>query len=189
MSPKIRKTLVFGLGGVFLSSFLLSVVYASLSNVNLTVRGEATLLPEEKPVEIVEAAVFDSNLSNLELTEVIQTNGTMFQSKVALEASAEAFVEFKLRFLNNTENEREFSGVVVNPNFYDNDLIQFSLSGLQAGDKLRGEEVCEATIRFSYIEDFAPSSETELNSFLNFRFIEPETVGETDAIRGTVDED
>ena len=73
----------------------------------------------------------------------------------------------RIRLYNSA---KEFKGVVYDSNFYDNEDIDFEVTGISIGDTIDPNETIVANLTFKYKEQQQHYAERVLNSYLNFKF-------------------
>ena len=84
---------------------------------------------------------------------------------------------------NNSSDDYYFDDVVYGSNFYDNNNIDYTLSGINHGDKISIHETKTFTITFKYTDEYKNSNPTSfdnvLNSYINFKFIKGYSISYT----------
>lgn len=145
----------------------LSVGYATVSSVDLTISGNiAYVLPEK--LLITDATVPSGST-------VVTFYDTMVNPIINLSNNnLSSEVSMSVTLYNNADNEYAFEGVTYEPGFYDNNNIDYYLSGISVGDILGENQSKTFNIIFKYSDSYKLSASApytnSLNAFLKINF-------------------
>ena len=154
---------------IILSCCFLSIGYASIANINLSLTGTAQL---DKQTGIVISSVVLDNYSgvDLDLSEINTYYKTMLDSKTVLGNDPTSYITYHVTVTNLSNKEKRFTGVIFDDEFYDNEDITYELIGLDVGDTVAAGESKTFTVKFKYLDQENPPTNTVLNSVIKFNF-------------------
>lgn len=93
----------------------------------------------------------------------------MLQSKVVLsEYDITSQITYQITVYNSTDYDYGYNGTVYDSEYYDNDTIGYTISGINVGDILPAKSSLSFTITFNYKTDTITNN--VLNSYINFIF-------------------
>ena len=99
---------------------------------------------------------------------------TILNSSIALsETDLTSSITYEIVIYNNSNSDRFFNRVTYSDNFYDNNEITYSLTGISKGDCIKAKGTISFFITFKYAEDTKEVTNNILNSYLNFVFTAP----------------
>ena len=157
---------------ILIATLFMSVGYATINNVILSVSGSGNVAIERSVHITVATSAHSASTIN-------SFSGTMLNSTVDLTNNNPE--TFTITINNNTTDNYIFDQVLRDTEqslFYDNQNITFSLNGLNRYDTLNAGQSVTFTITFDYVNGFTPSSPSDkvLNSYINFKFRKGYTV-------------
>lgn len=155
---------------IIASTFFLSIGYAGLESITLDIDGEVTAVPPSD-VFISDVKYSTSANADIEKSKIHQYYQTIMKSTIVLGSSANSSIIYQITVYNNGEEKYVFKDVEHSDGeFYDNLDIVYSLEGIKQGDVLQSKKSISFSITFHYLNN-AVSSNTSLNSYLNFKFV------------------
>lgn len=161
------KNIIKYMSLIMLSTLLLGIGYASISDINLSLNGTAKL-DKDKSVLITDASILSSSGVDSDLSTINNYFHTNLDSTIELDGETST-VTVQVKLLNNTSKDMAFKGIVYDENFYDNENITYELSGLNVDDVLKPNDEVTCTLTFKY-SNYSQDVEKILSSVLNFRF-------------------
>lgn len=173
MKKNIHKKLFVFLNVIVSLTLLISLGYAQISNVDLSIDGDVSLLQQNGIVisNIHYSSCNDMTTDSVTIDTYYQS---MFTSHVELGNTSSSFITLEVTIKNLTSDPYIFDGLVYDSNFYSNSNIVPSLSGITDNTTILnpdGETGDEVTfyLTFSYLD---PNNITNqiLNSTINFHF-------------------
>ena len=174
---------------IILSCCFLSIGYASIANINLSLTGTAQL---DKQTGIVISSVVLDNYNGVDpdLSEINTYYQTMLDSKTVLGNDPTSYITYQVTVTNLSNKEKIFTGVIFDDEFYDNENITYELVGLDVGDTVAGGESKTFTVKFKYLDQENPPTNTVLNSVIKFNFKDKYDYGfDTDCVFNGVGND
>ena len=96
------------------------------------------------------ADVYESNISIL--------YSTMMQSRVVLNENVNSTLTMNITIYNKSDDDVYFDKTVYGENFYDNNNIDFTLSGITHGQKLSKNDNVSFTMTFKYTDAYKASN-------------------------------
>ena len=158
---------------LFVASLFMCVGYATVNNITLDLAGEANIL--RTPMIFILTADIDPNSdANVSDSAISLTYETLMESTVVLNNDVDSELTMNITIKNTTDTTTFFDQVVYDSGFYDNNNIDFTLSGLVHNQSLNPGASVNFTITFKYTDAYKatnPSTFTNtLNSYLNFQF-------------------
>lgn len=164
---------------IIISTIFLGVGYASVSNIDLTITGDATISPSEN-IEIISIQYKESSNPDLASLNSLNITKNIMQSKIQLNRDKDAYVTYTVTVKNNTPDDLNFIDVIKNNNFYTNNndtfnsQIVYEIEGISTYEEIyKDGGTLTFDIKFKYnvanTEEILFANEI-LNSYLNFRF-------------------
>ena len=160
------------IGVVFLLSFIFGIGYANITAANLSITGVATS-SGQTGVVISDVTYLSNTYGNVSNSNINTYYQTMMDSTIALTDNYLSTITYQVTITNLGNYEKEFQGVQYDAEFYDNEDIDFEITGLTIGDLISANETKVVNITFKYKEQKAHYENTVLNSYLNFKFDSP----------------
>ena len=160
---------------IFLTTSILGIGYASISEVDLNVNGIASL-EEQNGIYITNVQYLSNNNANPENSNINTWYQTGLNTKTVLNNASDSTITYEITIINEYLVPYEFEDVKYLNDLYDNEDITFVLNGLSPGDELYPNETVTFTITFKYKDMKDSYSNTELNSYLNFKFVPLHTI-------------
>ena len=159
---------------ILLATIFLSICYASVSEVNLSISGTAEAgMPKSLLITNVAYNSTNSNTNSTNST-IKSTYLTTMNSTIGLDDNSSSEITYTVTIYNNTSYTYVFDDAIYDPAFYDNNNIEFSLSGISKWSTVNAKHSITFNITFKYKEGFTPSSsdplDNVLNSYINFKF-------------------
>ena len=158
---------------IFIASLFMCVGYATVNNVTLNLAG-ASSVASQKGIFIYDAQIDENSNANVASSNIALTYGTVLESTVVLNNNVNSTLTMEITIYNKEASTAIFDKVSYGSNFYDNNNIDFTLTGLTHGQEVRSNESVTFTITFKYTDAYKatnPSTFTNtLNSYLNFDF-------------------
>lgn len=158
---------------IVIASFFMSIGYASIDSVTMDINGTAEAeIP--KNVFITNANINQSSNANLSQSHINLFHETLLNSTVVLNDNVNSTLTIDINVKNNSNDDLYFDQVVYDPEFYDNNNIDFTLSNISHGDLLTKGSSTSFSITFKYTDSYKASNPTTfanmLNSYLNFKY-------------------
>ena len=178
MKEKIKDKIQANMRNIYLlaiviASVFMCVGYATVNNVTLDLAGNASIVASPT-IYIFDADIDPTSNGNVAASEILLTHDTVLQSKVVLNNDVNSTLTMEITIKNDTNYDTFFDDVVYGNNFYDNNNIDFSLSGLVHSQRLSAHDSVTFTITFKYTDAYKATNPTTftntLNSYLNFEF-------------------
>ena len=163
------KTLLFIFLMIFVTSFI-GIGYASISGVILHVSGDASLELENNTA-ITDITFFNGVNVEKNLSSITPNSLTLINAKIVLGDSVDSSITYKISLSNRSNKYVKYTGLVVDPDFYDNPLIKYEFSDLEIGDIINPNTTKDVYITFSYASDDI-SNNTLNKCYINIKFIE-----------------
>lgn len=164
---------------LIIATLFLGIGYANVSNINLSINGDATLISNEN-IEITSIVLKENFGANTEDSKVISTTKTLLQTKVILGSNKSSYLTYTITLKNNNPDDLYFINIIKNDNFYTNLLgelntqIIYEISGIEEFDMIEkngGELSFDLTFKYDVKNsELIDINNQELNSYLNFRF-------------------
>lgn len=153
---------------IIVATLFMSVGYATVNSVSLDLTGTSNI--KSRPAVIITDATITSGTNGTDTlrSSIDMLHEDIMKSRIVLGSNQSATLTVSMTILNNTSDKRMFTGVTYGNNFYDNNNISYSLSGLNVGDTLAPGASKTYTITFSY--NSSNTSNNVLNSYLKFNF-------------------
>ena len=159
---------------IFIATVFMSIGYATVNSVTLDVGGKVSV-EAFKGLFIYDINIDPNSNANLEGSKIDLFHETMAQSRVVLNDNINSTLTMNVTIYNKSDNDVYFDQVVYGSNFYDNNNIDFTLTGLTNGQKLSVNDNVSFQITFKYSDAYKATNPSTfdniLNSYLNFRFV------------------
>ena len=170
---KVRNYRNYYLIAIFVATLLMSVGYARVESVTRELSGNVSAL-RAKGIFIYDASINASSPANVYDSNISIMYGTMMQSTVVLNDNINSTLTMNITIYNKSEDDVYFDKTVYGDSFYDNNNIDFTLSGLTHGQLLAKNNSVTFTMTFKYTDAYKntnPSTFTDtLNSYIGFEF-------------------
>jgi uncharacterized repeat protein (TIGR02543 family) len=161
-----KRSIIFIIVIIF-ATFLLSIGYAQISDVNLNISGYA-LADKQTGIAISNVTYQTNNGANPSLSSINMYYQTTLDSHIVLGNDSSSTITYQISIINMTNEDYVYNGSTYDNNFYDNTNITYDVNGLIVGDPLLAGQTATFNITFHY--DGTDTSNTTLNSYINFRF-------------------
>ena len=176
---------------LILATLFMSTGYAVVNSVILGIGGNVKAQIEEK-IFINDAYYKESTNASEADSEILSIHKTMMNGNIVLSDTEEdSKITYTLEFKNQTFSDYIFMGVTYVDDFYSNDNITFSLSGLEVMDVVKTGETFYVDITFEYADDVTASAEINtLEYYLSFNFVKymlAETTGDFEYNEGVIE--
>lgn len=154
---------------IIISTFFLSIGYATFEAITLDINGKVTAVPQSDIY--ISNAEYSTNINaDTENSVIHQYYQTTLYSTVFLKNSANSSITYNITMYNNSDSPYTFNSAQYNEEFYDNPNIVFELEGLKKGDIILSKQQLTFSIKFHYKDNLALNNSI-LNSYLNFKFV------------------
>ena len=159
---------------ILIATLFMSVGYAAVNSVILSISGTAVAKVEEVTGVYISDAYIDYGIGNgveenSKITQLYQTN---FSSTVVLDATSRwSYLYFVITVYNSTDDDYQYVGpeYVEGESTYDNPGIVLTVSNITQGYILKSKESVTFNVLFSY-KNYVISGSNILNSIINFKF-------------------
>ena len=152
---------------ILIVTAVLSICYAQISNVNLSLTGSVGV---ERSLIITNVTYSSNNNANPNASTINNYYRTILDSSITLGSSYGSNITYQVTIKNNGSDSKQFINTVYDSDFYSNNDIMFELNGLSAGDVLDPGDTITFTITFKYRVELTQYEDNTLDSVLNFRF-------------------
>lgn len=167
-----RMLLVF----MTISVIFMAVGYSAINAITFEVTGMALATPQEG-IFITDAVYNTSTNADLTTSHISSFYGSSLSSYVNLTNDPASSITYTISMYNSDATSKYFDAVTYMPmddnSTYTNPNITYSLNGLEKYDEVPGKTPITFTITFYYLDN-TNITETDLSSYLNFRFISAE---------------
>ena len=167
-----RMLLVF----MTISVIFMAVGYSAINAITFEVAGMALATPQEG-IFITDAVYNTSTNADLTTSHISSFYGSSLSSYVNLTNDPSSSITYTISMYNSDATSKYFDAVTYMPmddnSTYTNQNITYSLNGLEKYDEVPGKTPITFTITFYYLDN-TNITETDLSSYLNFRFISAE---------------
>ena len=172
------KRIRFNIQSIFLialtiASLFMCVGYASVNNITLDLAGDAGIKGNPM-IYIVDAQIDPNSDANVASSAISLIYETLMESTVVLNNDVDSTLTMEITIRNATPHNTYFEEVVYGNNFYDNNNIDFVLTGLDVNQMVPARGSVTFTITFKYTDAYIETNPTTftntLNSYLNFKF-------------------
>ena len=153
---------------ILVATLFLSIGYAQIIAPDLTVEGTATAYQQEG-VYVSGVSYSSSNYADVDNSSTKQRVGSTISSKVVLEDNQSASITYQVNVTNRDTNPYIYIGPSVSDNFYSNNQIKYTITGINENDIINPEETKSFNLTYSYEDNVTPTS-TELDAYINFGF-------------------
>ena len=169
---------------MFVATLFMCIGYATVNSVTLNFSGSVSA-EAFRGVFVSATTILDSNSTS----HVDLFYETMMQSTVILEDNKDSTLSMQISVYNNSQEDVYYDNTVYGDNFYDNENIDYTITGISHGDKLAVHATKTFTITFKYTDEYKATNPTifdnVLNSYLNFRFIKGYSITYTGGFSST----
>ena len=159
-----------------ISVILMAVGYSAINAITFEVTGMALATPQEG-IFITDAVYNTSTNADLTTSHISSFYGSSLSSYVNLTNDPASSITYTISMYNSDTTSKYFDAVTYMPmddnSTYTNPNITYSLNGLEKYDEVPGKTPITFTITFYYLDN-TNITETDLSSYLNFRFISAE---------------
>lgn len=157
---------------IVISTFFLSVGYASLESITLDINGKVTAIPESEV--FISDIQYSTNVNaDIEKSIIHQYYQTMIHNTVVLGEASDSSITYIVNIVNSSNETYSFKNIEYVQDFYDNPNIVYELDGLKQGDLLLNKGQITFEITFHYLNNTFTGNNV-LNSYLNFKFVKEE---------------
>ena len=154
---------------ILIAVLFLGIGYATVTSVNLEIEGDAALAGQTG-LYISDISV-DSVVGTSSASQVINTYyQTMINTRTVLGDNANSTVTYEITLENHSNNVKEFQGIVYDSNYYSNNEIGYTITGLNVGDMLDPGDQVTFQLTFQYND--STHTNNILDSILNFDFVD-----------------
>lgn len=154
---------------IIISTFLMSIGYASINSISFDVNGDL-LVQAQDDVFITEVNYISNSSASVGESEIIGFSKTTLNSKVVLSStSGTSSITYRVKVYNSNNEEYKFKGSKYDENFYSNTGIVYELSNINVNDVIASKGYLEFDITFHY-KDYNISTSNALESYINFEF-------------------
>lgn len=156
-----------------LATLFIGIGYASINSVTLDIKGTA-IAKQMEGIIITDVKYTSNNNANEQDSKINKYYQTVLDSSIVLsKTDTSSSITYEIVIYNNTSTEAYFDQVTFLDEFYDNELITYSLTGITAGDCINPYTSKSFFITFKYKEGITNIINNVLNSYLNFKFKKP----------------
>ena len=153
---------------IIISIGFLTIGYASITSTNLNI-GVTVSTAAYRDIFISNVEYLSDNGADIANSKIKDYVGTMLHSNIALSTTdANSTISYTITIVNNSNADKQFSGVTYGDEFYSNKNIGYRLEGLNIKDIIKKGESKTFTITFYY--NSTNISNNQLESYLNFNF-------------------
>ena len=158
---------------IIIATLFMGIGYASVNSISLDING--TLVAKEQDgVYIKSVKYIEDNNANTEQSTINNYYQTMLDSTIILSnIDLESSITYLITFYNNSNKNYYYSGTVFSNNFYDNNDIIYELNDISLGELIKPYSELSFSITFKYSSEIDNITNNILNSYINFKFLEP----------------
>ena len=151
-----------------ISTIVLGIGFADV-NITLELDGSVNVKKIDY-VRITNIEYKSDILANLEESKINNYYMTTVNSKVVLENDITSSISYEVTLKNDTDRAFKYVDTIHDnlPKFYDNENIEYEVTGIEKGDILLPDSEKVITITFKYKE--LPIGNNVLNSYINIKF-------------------
>ena len=157
------------LGLIIIVTLIMGIGYANITGIDLSLSGVASA-SGQTGVVISNVTYLSNNNADVSNSNINTYYKSMVDSTITLRDDQNSSITYQVSIINLTNSAKEFKGVVYDSNFYDNEDIDFEVTGISIGDTIDPNETVVANLTFKYKEQQQHYDERVLNSYLNFKF-------------------
>ena len=157
------------LGLIIIVTLIMGIGYANITGIDLSLSGVASA-SGQTGVVISNVTYLSNNNADVSNSNINTYYKSMVDSTITLRDDPNSSITYQVSIINLTNSAKEFKGVVYDSNFYDNEDIDFEVTGISIGDTIDPNETIVANLTFKYKEQQQHYDERVLNSYLNFKF-------------------
>ena len=154
---------------LLIATLLMSIGYAEMSGITLSVAANVKATVQEGVfiTEVTRTAYDGADITNSKINSYAETT---MNSTVVLGNSCDSTISYNVWLYNNSDKDHVFIGITKDEELYKNTNITYSTDLVPYGTVIEAGKNKDFTITFSYAGN--DTSNTTLNSILNFRFLE-----------------
>ena len=157
---------------ILIATLFLSIGYAQLTATDLQIAGTASVY-EQEGVYVSNVNYSSSVNADVSSSETKQRVGATVTSKVFLGNTQNSSITYQVTVTNSTTKKYIYIGPSVSENFYSNDNIEYSVSGINVGDTIDPNQTRTFNLTYSYKSNaYIPAETSELDAYINFGFRE-----------------
>ena len=154
---------------IIIMTFILGIGYANITGIELSLSGVASA-SGQTGVVISNVTYLSNNNADVSNSNINTYYKSMVDSTITLRDDPTSSITYQVSIVNLTSSIKEFKGVIYDSEFYDNEDIDFEVTGLSIGDTIDPNETIVANLTFKYKEQQQHYDDRVLNSYLNFKF-------------------
>ena len=158
------------LGLIIIVTLIMGIGYANITGIDLSLSGVASA-SGQTGVVISNVTYLSNNNADVSNSNINTYYKSMVDSTITLRDDPNSSITYQVSIINLTNSAKEFKGVVYDSNFYDNEDIDFEVTGISIGDTIDPNETIVANLTFKYKEQQQHYDERVLNSYLNFKLV------------------
>ena len=156
---------------VVLCTFFLGIGYAQLSEIELSITGDAIALGQTGI--LISDIEYQENINaDPQSSKIITYYQTLLSTKNVLGNTLDSSITYQIKFKNLSNSDKFYDQILYDSSFYDNEDIKVELNGINKGDVVHPNEEITGTVTFKYKEGLTTITNNELNSYINFKFID-----------------
>ncbi len=152
---------------------IMGIGYATISSIDMEIDGSASL-DRQTGVYITSVAYSSNTNANPALSTINTYYQTDLDSTIVLNNNLSSSITYEITVINTSGSTKQFDGVVFDSNFYDNNDIIIETSGITTSTTLNDNDTITFYATFKYDPNVTTITNTTLNSFVNFKFVEPQ---------------
>ena len=154
---------------ILIATLLMSIGYAEMSGINLSVAAnvKATVQDGVFITEVTRTAYEGADITNSKINSYAETT---MNNTVVLGSSSDSTITYNVWLYNNSDKDHVFIGITKDEELYKDANITYSTDLVPYGTVIEAGKNMDFNITFSYVGE--DTSNTTLNSILNFRFME-----------------
>ena len=169
---KKNNTIYFILLIAIFTSFM-GIGYATISSIDMEIDGSASL-SRQSGVYITNVSYSTNTNANPALSSINMYYQTNLDSTIVLNNNLNSSITYEITVINTSGSTKQFDGVVFDSNFYDNNDIIIETTGITTSTTLNDNDTITFYATFKYDSNVTTITNTTLNSFVNFKFVEPQ---------------
>ncbi len=152
-----------------ISTVFLGIGFAAIDNITLELNGNAGVKKIDY-IKITNIEYKSDVLADLEESKINNYYNTTINSKVVLGNDITSSISYEVTLKNDTESSFKYIDAIHDnlPKFYDNENIEYEVTGIEKGKILLPDTEKVITITFKYKE--LPIENNILNSYINIKF-------------------
>lgn len=165
----IMKRMIIFIFLLSISTLFLGIGFAAIDNITLELDGNANVKKIDY-IKITNIEYKSDVLANLEESKINNYYNTTINSKVVLGNDITSSISYEVTLKNDTESSFKYIDAIHDNSlqFYDNENIEYEVTGIEKGEILLPDSEKVITITFKYKE--LPIENNILNSYINIKF-------------------